>query len=76
MTSLSLNEKIGIKIRLYRTKKKLSQEKFGELADLSKNSISSIERGESSPTIDTLDRIAKALDIELKELVDVSKIDL
>lgn len=76
MTSLSLNEKIGIKIRLYRTQKKLSQEKFGELADLSKNSISSIERGESSPTIDTLDRIARALDIELKELVDVSKIDL
>ena len=76
MISLSINEKIGIKIRLLRTKKKLSQEKLGEKADLSKNSISSIERGISSPSIETLDKIAKALNIELKELVDVSRVEL
>ena len=76
MTSLSINEKIGIKIRLLRIKMKLSQEKLGELARLSTISISTIERGISSPSIETLDRIAKALNIELKELVDVSKIDL
>ncbi len=52
-----------------------SQEKLAELSDLNKNSISTIELGKSSPTIETLDRIAKALNIELKELVDVSKID-
>ena len=76
MTSLSINEKIGIKIRLLRTKLKLSQEKLAELADMNKNSIGAIERGESKPAIDTLEKIAKALNIELKELVDVSKIDL
>ncbi len=53
-----------------------SQEKLAELSDLNKNSISTIELGKSNPTIETLDRIAKALNIELKELVDVSKIDL
>lgn len=52
-----------------------SQEKLAELSDLNKNSISTIELGKSNPTIETLDRIAKALNIELKELVDVSKID-
>lgn len=76
MTSLNINEKIGIKIRLLRTKLKLSQEKLAEFSDLSKTSISAIERGESNPSIETLDRIAHALNIELKELVDVSKIDL
>ncbi len=76
MTSLSINEKIGIKIRLLRTKLKLSQEKLAELADMNKNSIGAIERGESKPAIDTLEKIANALNIELKELVDVSKIDL
>lgn len=76
MTSLSINEKIGIKIRLLRTKLKLSQEKLAELADMNKNSIGAIERGESRPAIDTLEKIANALNIELKELVDVSKIDL
>lgn len=76
MTSLSTSEKIGIKIRILRTKLKLSQEKLAELADLSKTSISTIERGESKPSIETLEKIANALNIELKELVDVSKIDL
>lgn len=76
MTSLSINEKIGIKICLLRKRLKYSQEKLGELANLSKNSISSIERGENNPSIETLDRIAKALNIELKELVDVSNINL
>lgn len=43
---------------------------------MNKNSIGAIERGESKPAIDTLEKIANALNIELKELVDVSKIDL
>lgn len=77
MTSTNnINSKIGTKIRLLRTKLRYSQEKLAELSELNKNSIGAIERGESRPTIDTLERIAKALEIELKELVDVSKIDL
>ena len=76
MTSLTTNEKIGIKIRILRNKLNMSQEKLGELAGLSTNSISTIERGQSKPSIDTLEKIANALNIELKELVDVSKIDL
>lgn len=72
----NINSKIGIKIRLLRTKLQLSQEKLAELSNLNKNSIGSIERGASKPSIDTLERIANALGIELKELVDVSKIDL
>ncbi len=76
MTNLSINEKIGIKIKLLRTKAKLSQEKLAELSYMNKNSIGSIERGESKPSIETLEKIANALNIELKELVDVSKIDL
>ena len=76
MTSLTTNEKIGIKIRILRNKLNMSQEILGELAGLSTNSISTIERGQSKPSIDTLEKIANALNIELKELVDVSKIDL
>lgn len=76
MTSININEKLGIKIRFLRIKMKLSQEQFAELAGLSKNSVGMIERGQMSPTLDTLEKIANALNIELKELVDVSKIDL
>ncbi len=71
-----VKSRIGLKIKLLRNKLGISQEKLAELSELSKNSIGAIERGTSSPAIDTLERIANALGIELKELVDVSKIDL
>ncbi len=76
MSNININEKLGIKIRFLRIKMKLSQEQFAELAGLSKNSIGMIERGQSKPGIETLEKIANALNIELKELVDVSKINL
>lgn len=76
MSSLTTTEKIGIKISILRKKLKYSQEKLGELSGLSKNSISTIERGGSKPSIETLEKIAGALNIELKELIDVSGIDL
>ncbi|MCM1265155.1 MAG: helix-turn-helix transcriptional regulator [Candidatus Gastranaerophilales bacterium] len=76
MPNLTLNEKIGIKVRVLRMRMKISQEELAELANLNKNSIGAIELGKSNPTIETLDKIAGALNIKLTELVDVSKIDL
>ncbi len=46
------------------------------MAGLNKNSIGAIERGESSPTIETLDKIAKAFNIDIIELIDVSKFEI
>lgn len=71
-----LSKKIGIKIKLERTKRGLSQEQLAELADISRNYMGAIERGTSSPTIDMLNQIAQALEIELVELINVSKVDL
>ena len=68
--------KIGLKIKLLRNKIGYSQEELAERANLSATALGAIERGVSVAGIDTLDRIASALEIELKELVDVSKIDL
>lgn len=71
-----LAKNFGIKVKLERVKMNLSQEKFAELADLSKASLGAIERGESSPTLDTIGAIAKAFGISICELVDVEKINL
>ncbi len=78
MTSIhnDINKKIGLRVRLERTKMGISQEKLAELAELNKNSIGAIERGESSPTIETLDRLAKAFKIELHELTNISQMNL
>ncbi len=71
-----LNVKIGLKIKLERTKLKLSQEKLAELADLTQNSICAIERGTSVASINSLNRIATALNMELTELLDTSKVNI
>lgn len=71
-----LAKKFGIKVKLERAKRNLSQEKFAELADISKASLGAIERGESSPTFDTVGAIAKAFGMSICELVDVEKINL
>jgi len=71
-----INKRIGLKVKLERIKLGITQEKLAELADLNKNSVGAIERGESSPTIETLDRLAKALEIELHELTNISQMNL
>ena len=73
---IRISKKIGLKIKLLRNKIGISQEELGFRSDISKTQIGLIERGESSPTIDTLDKIAQAFDISLVDLVDVTKIDL
>ena len=60
---------IGKKIREIRKNKELSQEKLGELCDLSRNFIGTIERGEVNAPILTLRKIAKALEAELNEFL-------
>lgn len=71
-----IHTQIGIKIMLVRRKRKLSQEELAELSDLSKTALGAIERGTSVPSINTLNRIAHALEMDITELVDVSKVDL
>ncbi len=71
-----LSKKISIKIMLERQKRKLSQEELAEYANLSRNTIGKLERGETSPTIDTLERIAKVFEISFVDLIDISKVEL
>ena len=71
-----LSNKICQKIRLERLKRKLTQEQLAEKADLSRPSIGKIERAEVSPTIDTIERIAKVFGMSFLDLVDVTKFDL
>ncbi len=70
-----ITKKVGLNIKLLRVKLGMSQEVLAEKADLSKTSIGSIERATSVPSLETLDRIAKALGVTLPELVDVSKFE-
>ncbi len=67
MTDLIYN-KIRKRIVAKRKDLKLSQEKLAELVDLHYNYVGKIERGEKRPTLITLYKIAKALDMKLEDL--------
>lgn len=60
--------KLGLKIRIERQKQKLSQEKLAELANLNRNFIGMIERGETNVTVKNLENIANALEVSVQEL--------
>ena len=62
-------ETVGMLIREYRLRKGMSQEVLSGLAGLDRTHYSKIERGLRSPTIDTLFRIARALDIPPHEII-------
>ena len=67
---------IGAVFRNYRKAKGLSQEVLSGLAGLDRTHYSKIERGLRSPTLETLFKIAHALDIPPHELiVAIEKID-
>jgi len=72
----NINKIVGKKIKLERIKRDLSQEQLADLSNISKNFVGAIERGESSPTIETLAKIANAFEISLPELIDVSKVEI
>ena len=62
--------KLGIKIAEYRKAKDLSQEELGFLIQSARNYIGCIERGEKSPSIKTLQKIAKALGVKVKDFIE------
>lgn len=60
---------IGQVLQEYRAKKGVSQELLSGLAGLDRTHYSKIERGLRSPTLDTLFKIAQALEIAPHEIV-------
>ena len=55
----------GKNVKKYRLKSKLSQEKLGELTGLHRTYISDIERGLRSISLNNIDKLSKALNVEI-----------
>lgn len=58
-------EDVGDKIKIYRTEKHLSQWDLGMLIDSYGYVICCYEKGRSMPSGQTMDKISKALEIEI-----------
>lgn len=64
------NIMLVLKIKEIRTKKGLTQKELSKLSGVSETYIGDLERNEKEPTISILCRIAKALEVDIKELFE------
>jgi len=58
-------------LKKLREKRGLSQDRLAKLADVANNTIIKIEQGENiNPTLETLKKVAKALDVSVDDLIN------
>ncbi len=60
---------LGTRIKQIRAEKKISQVELAHLCAIEKASMSRLESGRTNPTIITLRKISKALDVHISELL-------
>ena len=59
------------KIRMLRQEKGMTQQSLADECDIEKPNLSRIENGNTNPTIKSLWKISNALNIKLKDLIDI-----
>ena len=67
---LRISAAFGLRVRQRRLDSDLTQERLAELADLHPTYISNVERGYRVPTLPTVIRLARALDVRPGALID------
>lgn len=71
MMSDTIEPNVGLRIRSFRERQRLSLRAVADRCGLSINAISQIERGENSPTVSTLHRLAMALNVSITDFFNV-----
>jgi len=61
-------KRFGLTIKRLREKKGISQEKLGEISDLHRTYIGMIERAEKNVTLKSIEKLAKALEMDISEI--------
>lgn len=64
-----INKRIGTHILQLRLQQKLNQEELAFRSALSTSFLGSMERGKANPSIEALDRVATALQVDVSDLV-------
>jgi transcriptional regulator with XRE-family HTH domain len=67
----SLRAAFGKTVRRLRSELDMSQEKLAQKAKVSRNFVGSVERGESSISLDAADRLARVLGVSLDRLLEI-----
>lgn len=70
MNKKEIIDKISENIRLERLKKRYSQEKLAEMANITQKYLNLIENKKANPSIVIIVNICQALGVKISELVD------
>lgn len=71
MSNDNPQSEIARNIKNVRQEKGISQDRLSKLADLSLNTVVTVESGTNpNPTIETLSKIAKALGVRVEDLIN------
>ena len=70
--SVTAREALATNLRRLRTDKGMSQEALADLAGIHRNYLGGIERKERNVGLDNLERIARALNVSVSDLVALS----
>ena len=65
---------MGRRVRNLRKKARLTQAQLAERAGITPDYMGRIERGQGAVTLETLNRIAKALGVPLRQFLDIREI--
>lgn len=71
--TMTISNKVGEKIRKLRQEKGLMQEEFADLAGIDYSYLNQLENGKRNPTVEMLEKIAKALDTTPEKLLVFEK---
>ena len=69
MSKKTISIKFGEKVRELRVSKNLSQEQLADLANVHRTYIGMVERAEKNITLVNIEKIARALNVEINELL-------
>ena len=67
---MDISQKFGKRVRKARKARGVSQEELAHEADSNRTYISDVERGTRNPSIEVVERIAKALNVTMGSLLD------
>ena len=67
---MTINKQLGARIRYLRQQKNMTIEDLALEAEINRNYLCDLERGTRNPTVVALNKIAKALDINLSTLFE------
>ena len=71
LSPMSVCIRFGNNVRFFRLARGISQEELAHEADSNRTYISDLERGTRNPSLEVVERIAKALNVTMGDLLDV-----